>query len=128
VNKLLDARAAVLHDDRRIRPGHLSKILQYYKPFDTTDPRDRIHGAFGIVGQSVHQHLRVDYKVNCGCILYLDAMTYMPSKELGHASVLEIFLVYPLSVFLSSPLPRPLSWVPDFSRNDPIIPHTTDHT
>lgn len=47
---LMDLRTAVLDNERKVRPRFLSTILKYtVPPFNSNDPRGKIHGALGVV-------------------------------------------------------------------------------
>ena len=48
-------------------------------------------------------------------------MTYMLREEKDEPGAVDLYLEYPLSLTLESPIPGLPSWVPDFSRNSPFL-------
>ena len=117
---LINVRRLILDNDGRLRTRPLYKILPFIKDLDATDSKDKIYGAFGIVSESIHQCLQVDYQKSVAEV-YRDAMTYMLREEKDEPGAVDLYLEYPLPLSLDSSIPGLPSWVPDFSRNSPFL-------
>ena len=117
---LTNIHRAILDDEGRLRPRPLYKILPFLKDFDATNLRDKIYGALGIVSVSAHRSMQVDYQKSVAKV-YQDAMTYMLRAEKDEPGAVDLYLEYPLSLSLESPIPGLPSWVPDFSQNSPFL-------
>ncbi len=122
LSTLLDLRSTALDDDGDLRTRSLTGILRYYRLFQVTDIRDKVHGTLGLVDESVHEFIKVDSNKSVGEV-YTDAMAYMFTVELEKydLEILHLFLTYPCSMSLPNPTTDLPSWVPDFSRNYPLL-------
>lgn len=87
---------------------------------------DKIYGTLGLVDESVHDHIQAS-STKFVSETYTDAMTYMINIETEKydVNVLELYLTFPCSLSVSSPIERLPSWVPEFSRNVAILDLST---
>lgn len=122
LTSLEKARSVVLDNRGNVRQQSLALVLQYYRQFKATDPRDKIYGVLGLVNQEIHQFLPADYSKTPAKV-YCEAMTYMLEKEIDNSDyqILLIFLEYALPMALQNPIPGLPSWVPDFSSNNAFL-------
>jgi hypothetical protein len=96
----------------------LGLILQFTKDFHSTDPRDKIYGALGLLSMNERERMKPDYKKPIE-LVFLEATQHI----LEHGNYSPFFF----SIFSFSPSGKGLSraspsWVPDFSAQKALNP------